>query len=208
MVEPNKKFDFNDAGEQRSFDLIPAGAFCSVQLTIRPGGAGDGWLRTAKDGASEALDCEFTVLDGEHAKRKIWALYTVNGTTPGHGEAAEISRKALCAMLESARGIRPDDRSETAQKARQVGSWGEFDGLRFIVRVGVRSAQGDYPAKNTVTEIITPNRQTWRQLEQLPPEPSKAAPKPATGTAASATSNTPTATASGTAVPTRPQWAK
>jgi hypothetical protein len=115
-------FDFNDAGEQRSVDVIPANTICGVQLTVRPGGAGDdGWLRRSKkDGASEALDCEFTVIDGEYAKRKIWALYTVHGTTPGHAEAAEISRKSLCAMLESARGVRPDDRSETAQKARQA----------------------------------------------------------------------------------------
>lgn len=94
-------FDFNDAGEQRSVDVIPANTICGVQLTVRPGGAGDdGWLRRSKkDGASEALDCEFTVIDGEYAKRKIWALYTVHGTTPGHAEAAEISRKSLCAMV-------------------------------------------------------------------------------------------------------------
>jgi hypothetical protein len=89
-------FDFNDAGEQRSVDVIPSGTICSVQLTVRPGGGGDdGWLRRSKDGASEALDCEFTVIDGEFAKKKVWQLYTVRGTTPGHAEASEISRKAL-----------------------------------------------------------------------------------------------------------------
>lgn len=64
--------DFNDAGPQRSFDLIPDNTIVTVELTIRPGGAGEGgWLRRSKDGRSEALDCEFTVIEGEYAKRKL-----------------------------------------------------------------------------------------------------------------------------------------
>jgi hypothetical protein len=167
-------FDFNDAGEQRSVDVIPAGTICSVQLAVRPGGGGDdGWLRRSKDGGSEALDCEFTVIDGEYAKRKIWALYTVRGTTPGHAEASEISRKALCAMLESARGIRPEDKSEAAQKARQASGWADFDQLRFVARIGVRPPEGAYAAKNTILDVITPNRLTWKQIEQTSPDPGK-----------------------------------
>jgi hypothetical protein len=83
MTIDSKFLNYNDAGEQRSFDLIPAGSIVPVQLTVRPGGGGDdGWLRPSKDGSSQGLDCEYTVLDGEHAKRKIWALYTVKGRRP------------------------------------------------------------------------------------------------------------------------------
>jgi hypothetical protein len=200
-------FNFNDAGEQRSVDVIPAGTICSVQLTVRPGGGGDGWLRRAKDAASEALDCEFTVIDGEYAKRKIWALYTVHGTTPGHAEAAEISRKALCAMLESARGIRPDDKSEAAQKARQVSGWADFDQLRFVARIGVRPPEGAYAAKNTILDVITPNRLTWKQVEQIPPDPGKPRASGASGASATATPAQATAAPAKGAV-TRPQWAR
>ena len=64
--------DFNEAGEQRSSDVIPAGTIATVQLTVRPGGVGEGgWLRRANDGNSEGLDCEFVLLDGQHAKRKF-----------------------------------------------------------------------------------------------------------------------------------------
>jgi len=64
-------FDFNEAGPQRSFDLIPD-TIATLHLTIKPGHAGEaGWLRRSKDGGSEALDCEFTVVDGEFAKRKF-----------------------------------------------------------------------------------------------------------------------------------------
>jgi hypothetical protein len=168
-------FDFNDAGEQRSFDTIPSGTICDLQLTIKPGGGSDdGWLRPAKDGASEGVDCEFTVINGNFANRKIWGLYTIKGTAPKHAEAGVISRKLFCAIVECARGIRPDDKtSEAAKKGRHVNGWGELDGLRFTARIGLRPPKDNYPAKNTILEIITPDRRDWRQIEQLPPDPTK-----------------------------------
>ena len=92
-------YDFNDADTQRNFDVIPDGTIATVRTTVRPGSAGEGgWLRRSKDGGSEALDCEFVVLDGPFAKRKVWSLFTVAGSTPGHAEAAKISAGKLRAM--------------------------------------------------------------------------------------------------------------
>jgi hypothetical protein len=207
MKMSNSFFDFNDAGEQRSVDVIPTGTICTVQLTVRPGGAGDdGWLKRSKDGASEALDCEFTVIDTEYAKRKVWALYTVRGTTPGHAEAAEISRKSLCAMLESARSVRPDDKSEAAQKARQASGWADFDGLRLIVRIGVRPPEGAYAAKNTILDVITPEKQAWRRVEQIPPGAGKPRTSGNSASAGAAAASPIAAPAKGAV--TRPQWAR
>jgi hypothetical protein len=164
-------FDFNDAGEQRSFDVIPANTIVTLQMNIRAGGAGEGnWLKRSADGASEGLDCEFIVVDGQYAKRRLWQLFTLHGTRPGHADAGTISCAALRAILESARGIRPDDKSEKAQLARKVSGWTDFDGLRFIARLGVRPPEGNYTAKNTIQEIITPERQAWKQPEQIAPE--------------------------------------
>jgi hypothetical protein len=161
-------FDFNNAGEQKSFDVIPANTVCTLQMSIRQGGAGEGgWLKRSADGQSEGLDCEFVVTDGQYARRKVWQLFTLQGTTPGHAEAGEISRNTLRAILESARGIRPEDKSDKAQAARRVSGWADFDQLRFIARIGVRPPQGNYAAKNTIAEVITPERQAWRQPEQL-----------------------------------------
>src|SRR5215831_21051957 len=96
-------YDFNDADTQRKLDVIPHGTIATVRMTVRPGSAGEGgWLRRSKDGGSEALDCEFVVLDGPFAKRKLWTLFTVAGSTQGHAEAAKISAGMLRAMLESA----------------------------------------------------------------------------------------------------------
>jgi hypothetical protein len=186
--------NFNDAGPQRSFDVIPDGTIVPVELTVKPGNAGeDGMLRRSKDGRSLGLDCEFTVTDGEHFKRKFWVLFTLEGATVKHAEAGDISRRKLRAILESAHGIRPDDKSEAANKARDVG-YDAFNGLRFLVRVGVEPAQNGYKAKNTLDEVITPDKVTWRQLEQAP----KAAAKPA----ASSTEAAPPAAIA------KPDWAR
>ena len=77
-------YDFNDADTQRKFAVIPAGTIATVRMTVRPGSAGEGgWLRRSNDGNSEALDCEFVVLDGPFGKRKLWSLFTVAGSTQG-----------------------------------------------------------------------------------------------------------------------------
>jgi hypothetical protein len=178
--------DFNKAKPQRTFDVVPTGTIATLQLRVRPGNAGEGgWLRQSKNGDSEALDCEFIVVDGPHAKRKFWSLLTVSGTTEGHSQAAEISRSRLRGILESARSVRPDDNSEAAKQARQVRSYGEFDGLRFIGRIGVEPARDNYPAKNTLLAAVTPDQQDWHQVEQVAKHGGVAAPantsaKPAT----------------------------
>jgi hypothetical protein len=160
--------DFNDAGEQRSFDVIPSGTIVLLSMTVRPGGAGTGgWLKKSRDGLSEGLDCECTVIEGPYEKRKIWPLFTLGGTTNGHADAAKISRIKLRAILESARGIRPDDKSEQAAKARRTSSFADFDGLRFLAKTGVERRDG-FAAKNTLQEIITPEREQWHAIPQVP----------------------------------------
>jgi hypothetical protein len=190
--------DFNDAVPQRSLEVIPAGTIATVHMRVRPGNAGEsGWLRRSKDGNSEGLDCEFTLVDGPYAKRKLWSLFTLAGTAPNHAQAGEISRSRLRAILESARGIRPDDNSEPAKQARQIAGYGDFDGLRFIGRIGVEPPQNGYKAKNTLDEVITPDRRDWHHVEQVPNQPDTAS-----------TTTAPAATASAPVKIERPEWAK
>jgi hypothetical protein len=193
----NTNFDFNDDGEQRSFDVIPANTIVVLQMTIRPGGAGDdGWLKRAGDGNSEGLDCEFVIAnDGPYVKRKLWQWFTLRGTTEGHAEAGKISRETLKAILESARGIKPNDKSEAAQNARKPSGWADFDQLRFVARLGVRPPRDGYAAKNIILQVITPDRQEWRKPEQISVKP--------TNSAAPSAPTTPPAGAIG-----RPQWGR
>jgi hypothetical protein len=113
------------------------------------------------------LDCEFTVLDGSHAKRKLWSNFTVSGTTEGHSKAAAITGGRLRAMLESAYGIKPSDKSSYAAQIRKVTGFDCFHGLRFIARIGIEPARDGYPARNTILEVITPERPQWHEVGQV-----------------------------------------
>jgi hypothetical protein len=158
--------DYNAAGAQRSFDVIPDGTIVVVQMNIRPGGAGeDGLLKRSKAGDAEGIDAEFIVTEGEYAKRKFWSFMIVSGTTDGHAQAADITARRLRAILESARGIKPTDVSEAAKKARVAG-YTDFDGIRFMAKLGVEPARGDYKAKNIIAGVITPDRKEWRPIAQ------------------------------------------
>jgi hypothetical protein len=193
-------FDFNHGtdDEQRNFTVIPANTVVTLQVNIKPGGAGDGgWLTRAKDGKSEHLNCEFTVVDGEYAKRKVFARLTLQGTTEGHADSSHISRNTIRYIIESARGILPKDESAAAQEKRRLAGWQEFEGLRFMARLGVRPARDGYDAQNTIIEVITPERTTWKQPEQGP-----------ASTAAPATTAAPAPASAPANTIARPQWSE
>jgi hypothetical protein len=167
--------DFNNAEPQREGGLIPENTIAVCHMTIRPGGAGDGgWLKRSKDGSSLAIDAEFTIVEGPFAKRKFWKLYTVQGATEGHAKAAEISTSQLRAILESARGIRPDDESEAAQQGRRLNAWGDLDGIRFIGKVGIEKGKDGYKDKNTLWAAVTPDKKDWVKVDQVAAAPSLA----------------------------------
>lgn len=169
-------YDFNGAEKQREGDVIPDGTIAVCHMTVRPGNTGEGgWLRRSKNGDSAALDCEFTIVEGPHAKRKFWSLFTVEGTTEGHAKAGEISASRLRAILESAKGIRPDDESDAAKAARRVNSWGDFDGVRFTAKIGVEKGTGGYKDKNKLDAAITPDRKDWVKVEQTAKAPQQVA---------------------------------
>src|SRR6266567_8579751 len=160
-------FDYNTAGEQRSFDVIPDKTIAVVQLTIRPGDAGpDGIFRRSKTGEAEMLDCELIVVGGPHDKRKFFDNMVVSGTTDGHATASDITHRKLRAIIESARGIKPADVSEAAKKAR-VAEYADFDGIRFLAKIGVEPAKGDYKAKNILALVVTPDMKEWQPVEQV-----------------------------------------
>jgi hypothetical protein len=176
-------FDYSNAPEQRSDELIPAGAVATLQIKIHPGNAGEGGLLTrSKSGECEMLELEFTVVDGPYFKRKVWERWVLAGTTSGQEQAAEISRGKLRAVLESARGIEPDDMSDAARKKRTA-ELGDFDGMRFVARIGIEKGKAkdngtgeNYPDRNTIAQIITPDKKGWHAVEQPPPGPKSPSP--------------------------------
>jgi hypothetical protein len=166
-------FDYSEAQQQREIDLIPHNTIATLQMTVRPGSAGeDGMLKRSQDGGCEMLDCEFVVVDGEFARRRLWERFILAGTTDGHAKAAEISRSKLRAILESARGVKPDDASEQARALRKA-SLADFNGIRFIARIGIEkgkpraNGEGEYPDRNVLLTVVSPDRKDWHAVEQV-----------------------------------------
>lgn len=157
-------FDFNNAPQQNSGELIPAKTFLKVIVTIRPGAVGEGGWATKSASGFEYLNLELTVLSAPMAKRKIFTNAGIGGTTDGHEKAAEITRSLLRGILESARGIDPADESEKARKSRVIKSWGDLDGMEFAIEVGIEKGKDGYDDKNKIQRVITPGHKYYTQV--------------------------------------------
>ena len=119
-------FDLNDAEPQRSSDLIPDGSFAKVSLAIRPGGVDGGTpmdaglLKASQQPGSDVLmlDCEFTVVEGPHIRRKFWQALTVSGgkvDEKGVSLGWSITKRTIRGMIESALGHRSERREPAGQ---------------------------------------------------------------------------------------------
>lgn len=168
---PSAWCDFNDAdAQQGEFNLIPKGTQALVRMAIKPGGYDDasrGWTggyATASDETGAVfLSCEFVLLTGPFAKRKIWSnvgLHSNKGPT-----WAQMGRSFIKAVLNSSRNIHPDDGSPEAQRARQIRSFGDLDGAEFAARIGIeKDGQGEY--RNIIRLVIEPDLKEYAELMQ------------------------------------------
>jgi len=154
--------DFNDAEQQQSFDLIPKGTAAPVRMTIKPGGHDDasqdwtgGYATQSFETGSIFLACEFVILDGEYARRKMWSnigLHSSKGPS-----WANMGRTFIRAALNSARNIHPQDNSPQAAAGRRIQGFHELDGIEFIARIDVeKDGRGDL--RNVVKIAVEPGQ--------------------------------------------------
>ncbi|MBN7761549.1 hypothetical protein JYP52_10400 [Nitratireductor aquibiodomus] len=198
--------DFNDA--QTNTNLIPKGTLAKVQLTIRPGGFDDpsqGWTGGyATRGSTGAvyLNGEFTVLEGQYARRKIFTL--IGLYSPKGPDWANMGRAFVRGMLNSARGLSDKDQSEAAQAARRISGFADLDGLEFVARIDIGTdANGD--DKNEVRAAVTPDHKDYTAIMGLV----RATPQTSTPQAGVAQNNAyAEAKQQGTSPSSRPSWAQ
>ena len=110
-------------------------------MHIKRGGYSDesqGWLQgfatKSKSSGAIYLDYEFTVLEDEYHKRKIWSLiglYSENN----NNKWGEMGRSFIRSMLNSARGFSDKDTSEAAQEARKILGFSELESLEFVAKI-------------------------------------------------------------------------
>lgn len=196
--------DFNDA--QTNTNLIPKGSLAKVRLTIRPGGFDDpsqGWTGGyATRGSTGAvyLNGEFTVLEGQYARRKIFTL--IGLYSPKGPEWANMGRGLIRGMLNSARGLSDKDQSEAAQAARRISGFVDLDGLEFVARIDVGTdTNGD--DKNEVRSAVTANHKDYAAIMGLVPATPQTSPTSAAQGNAYAAAKQQSVAPSG-----RPSWAQ
>jgi hypothetical protein len=181
-------FDMNDAEPQKTGELIPDGAFAKVTMSIRPGGI-DGQseidqalLKAPKDPSSDVrmLDCEFTVAEGSHAKRKFWQMFTVQGgkvDENGVSIAWKISKSTFRAMIDSALGLDPQDMSEAAKQKRILRGLADLNGITFVAKIKVEASEdARYSDQNRLDRVVLPTEKEWKLVmdgKDVPASPSR-----------------------------------
>lgn len=211
-------FDMNDVEPQRASELIPDGTFAKLVMHVRPGGADgsspadQGLLKPSNAPGSDvlSLDCEFTVAEGPHARRKFRQSFTVMGGKPddkGQSMGWNISKRIFRAMIDSACGLDPADMSDAAKNKRRLEGLSQLNGIGFIAKIGVEpSRDPKYPDRNVLDRPILPDEKEWKMVtdgQNVPPSPSRHRAAPAQG---QAQTNQPAWSQGQAAPPPAPAW--
>ncbi len=200
--------DFNDAEQQQGFDLIPKGTTVKVRMTIKPGGHDDpaqgwtgGYATESFDTGSVYLACEFVVLEGAYAHRKMWSnigLHSSKGPTWG-----QMGRSMIRGILNSARNVHPQDNTTYATSRRRIEGFHELDGIEFLARVDVeKDAKGEN--RNVVKLAVEPDHKDYASLMGV----ASKAPAAGGSTGAPAPTAPQQAATQRPAVPGKPAWAQ
>ena len=160
--------DFNNSENQSNFDLIPNNTLAKVRMSIKPGGYDDqnqGWAggyatRNEATG-SIYLSCEFVILEGEYAKRKVWGILGLHSNKGP--EWGNMGRSFIKAILNSARGFSESDNSAAAQSARKINGIGDLDGIEFVAKITTKKDQNE-ELRNEIRFAITPDNKDYKAI--------------------------------------------
>jgi hypothetical protein len=160
--------DFNNSENQSNFDLIPNNTLAKVRMSIKPGGYDDqnqGWVggyatRNEATG-SVYLSCEFVILEGEYAKRKVWGILGLHSNKGP--EWGNMGRSFIKAILNSARGFSESDNSPAAQSARKINGIGDLDGIEFVAKITTKKDQNE-ELRNEIRFAITPDNKDYKSV--------------------------------------------
>ena len=201
--------DFNDA--QSNTNIIPKGTLAKVRLTIRPGGFDDpsqGWTGGyATRGSTGAvyLNGEFTVTEGQYARRKIFTL--IGLYSPKGPDWANMGRGLIRGILNSARGVSDKDNSPEAQARRRINGFGDLDGVEFIARIDIgQDTNGE--DKNEIRAAVTPDHRDYAGLMGTVAPQVAAAPAQGHAAQQPTTATQPSQPASAPGAAGRPSWAQ
>src|SRR6516162_6128678 len=167
----------NDAGtQQREFDTLPADIY-RVRAKVKPGGVVDP-LCVAKNGYTEHLKIENTVIEGPYKGAKIFDYVTLRYSQGGddpdvpaltaqqidnYETAVEIGRVRLRAIVDSAHGLRHKDDSDQAKATRRAIAQDllRVSGLTYWAHVDIEKGRNGYKDSNRIDRIVTVDDDDW-----------------------------------------------
>ena len=157
--------------------LIPAGTVCRAVVNVKLGdmeipefGTGH-WFKASQATKAKWMELEFTVIGGEHDKRKFWDKIFVDGdkmSPNGIPVTKEIGLSTLRMIIESAFNIIPTDTSAEAQDRRQISGVNDLNGMEICAKVGIDKGTNGYADKNKLTAAMTPNQKDFIPSGQAP----------------------------------------
>ena len=157
--------------------LIPAGTICRAIVNVKLGdmeipefGTGQ-WFKASQTSKAKWMELEFTVIGGEHDKRKFWDKIFVDGdkmSPNGIPVTKEIGLSTLRMIIESAFNIIPTDTSAEAQARRQISGVNDLNGMEICAKVGIDKGTNGYADKNKLTAAMTPNQKDFIPSGQAP----------------------------------------
>lgn len=152
--------------QQDNYSPIPSGTIAKMIMNIRSGGY-TGQIPqhnqnnnhetydasvTKSDSGFLYLNCEFTVLEGPFKNRKVFqmiGLYSANSKV-----VEDIGRSFVQAMINSAYGIKFDDDSEKAMKARSINDYADLNGIEFVAKINIKKEKNKNTGEVTDKNII------------------------------------------------------
>ena len=171
--------DFGDMDRQQEINYgpVPGGSAVLLRLNLeKPKFAHERneYISKAKSGLY-SLYCKFTVEAGRYSgvsfRQNIWLppQWQEVEMTDGQRKCATIGGAQLRAILESARGIDPDDDSPKAKAARQLSAFYDFDGLLIAAKLKIAkdpyvAADGREFWNNELSVVITPDKPLYAKI--------------------------------------------
>ena len=168
--------------------LIPAGTVCRAVIIVKMGdielqefGAGQ-WFKQSQSSKAKWMELEFTIVGGEHDRRKFWDRIFVDGDKMGQSgipQAKEIGLSTLRQIIESANGLDPTDMSEAAQQRRNISGIMDLNGMEICAKIGIKKGTNGYSDSNRLTAAMTPNQTGYIGAGQAQVQQTPAAGQPA-----------------------------
>ena len=130
--------------------LIPDKTMSKAVINIRG-------IKDSQKTGSRYLDCEFTLMGGEHNGRKVWSI-VMDPTFEGNNDVSkDMGKKFLVRMLEASGLVTVGDEASYGRFSSLHDIINALSGQTVAIKVGIKKGTEGFSDKNSVTDFLSPN---------------------------------------------------